>query len=74
MLLGESPKDNPRTTISFPDSTSSPACRRRIASLLEPDEEIRVGYHDCVHSEWMALQPNWIFADQHFVYQRIHSL
>ncbi|KAK6730398.1 hypothetical protein RB195_007082 [Necator americanus] len=74
MLVGKWPKDNPRTTISFPDSTPSPACRRLIASLLEPDEEIRAGYHDCVHSEWMALQPDWIFADQHFVYQRIHSL
>ncbi|EPB78853.1 kinase domain protein [Ancylostoma ceylanicum] len=37
------------------------------------DEDIRAGYHDCVHSEWMALQPDWIFADQNFVYQRIHS-
>ncbi|KIH44019.1 hypothetical protein ANCDUO_25967, partial [Ancylostoma duodenale] len=37
------------------------------------DEDIRAGYHDCVHSEWMALQPDWIFADQNFVYQRTHS-
>ncbi|EYC04806.1 hypothetical protein Y032_0086g2002 [Ancylostoma ceylanicum] len=77
MLVGKWPKDNlpsvPRATISFPDSTPSPACRRLIASLLEPDEDIRAGYHDCVHSEWMALQPDWIFADQNFVYQRIHS-
>ncbi|KAL6734250.1 hypothetical protein Aduo_004810 [Ancylostoma duodenale] len=77
MLVGKWPKDNlpsvPRATISFPDSTPSPACRRLIASLLEPDEDIRAGYHDCVHSEWMALQPDWIFADQNFVYQRTHS-
>ncbi|KHJ98907.1 hypothetical protein OESDEN_01116 [Oesophagostomum dentatum] len=77
MLVGKWPKDNipnmPRATISFPDSIPSPACRRLIASLLEPDEDIRAGYHDCVNSEWMGLQPDWIFADQNFVYQRIHS-
>ncbi|KHJ76107.1 hypothetical protein OESDEN_24274, partial [Oesophagostomum dentatum] len=40
MLVGKWPKDNipnmPRATISFPDSIPSPACRRLIASLLEP--------------------------------------
>ncbi|KAE9413964.1 hypothetical protein Angca_007027, partial [Angiostrongylus cantonensis] len=78
MLIGKWPKDNlpnsSRTTfVSFPDSIPSPPCRRLIASLLEPDEELRAGYHDCVHSEWMALQASWIFADQNFVYQNIYS-
>ncbi|WKX88975.1 hypothetical protein Q1695_008543 [Nippostrongylus brasiliensis] len=77
MLVGKWPKDNPpnmtRAALTFPDSIPSPPCRRLIAALLEPDEELRAGYHDCVHSEWMAFQPNWIFADQNFVYQHIHS-
>ncbi|XGW21427.1 hypothetical protein V3C99_004412 [Haemonchus contortus] len=78
MLVGKWPKANPpnvpKTSLSFPDFIPSAACRRLIASLLEPDEELRAGYHDCVHSEWMALQPSWIFADQNFVYQRILSI
>ncbi|KJH52920.1 hypothetical protein DICVIV_00789 [Dictyocaulus viviparus] len=41
MLVGKWPKDNrpnlPRSsTITFPDSTPSPPCRRLIASLLDP--------------------------------------
>ncbi|VDL77472.1 unnamed protein product [Nippostrongylus brasiliensis] len=69
----DNPPNMTRAALTFPDSIPSPSCRRLIAALLEPDEELRAGYHDCVHSEWMAFQPNWIFADQNFVYQHIHS-
>ena len=32
------------------------------------DETTRACYEDVVNSEWSSLAPNWVFADNHFVY------
>ncbi|PAV83883.1 hypothetical protein WR25_17967 [Diploscapter pachys] len=69
MVVGQWPDlKTPHQALSFPDAVPSPACRRLIASLLDDDETTRACYEDVVNNEWSSLAPNWVFADNHFVY------
>lgn len=88
MMVGKWPtfQDNAgmRKVLDYPDYPST-ACRRLIASLLEEvgtslleatgtvqDECLRAGYQECIFSEWMANEPNWVFAGKSFVYEAVH--
>ncbi|CAD6184408.1 unnamed protein product [Caenorhabditis auriculariae] len=71
MVVGKWPDQTPSTHVAFPDDLPSVPCRRLIISLLEEDELLRAGYDECLNSEWMSHQSNWVFADHSFVYEKV---
>uniref|UniRef100_A0A8R1HXS6 Protein kinase domain-containing protein n=2 Tax=Caenorhabditis japonica TaxID=281687 RepID=A0A8R1HXS6_CAEJA len=70
MVVGKWPKIQTSTEL-FPEFAPTQACRRLISSLLDEDELNRAGYDECVNSEWMAAQPNWVFANYAYFYEKV---
>ncbi|CAJ0956688.1 unnamed protein product, partial [Mesorhabditis belari] len=69
MIVGNWPKEPKlNVALNFPPDSPTHACRRLIARLLDDDENRRAGFEECLYSEWLAPQSNWMFADANFAY------